>query len=107
MTPIPTLTKPAATQWVVQVDFSTFPLNAGATLTTSNPRGNLGVVIKDSAGVDVTSTLSEGTAAVAGGTAVSFWLKGGALGTGYTIDVTAPTSDGELLTQRVALVIVA
>ena len=31
------------------------------------------------------------------------WLKAGALGTLYSITVTAPTSDGELITDQVML----
>ena len=87
---------------VVAVDFGR-QLNPGETLVASNARGSLGVIARDSAGVDVSATLLEGAPWIVAGTQVAFWLLAGVAGPYYSIEATAPTSDGELLTERVAL----
>ena len=95
-----TITKRAADQFWVDVDFSTWPMAAGETVVASNARGALGVVIRDGAGADVSAAMVETPAA--SGTKVKWLLKGGAAGT-YACTVTAPTSDGELLTDTGAV----
>lgn len=87
---------------IVAVEFAKI-LNPGETLVTSNARGALGVTAVDSIGGDVSGTLLEGSPWVVSGTQAAFWLKAGALGTLYSITVTAPTSDGELITDQVML----
>lgn len=94
-------------QLVVAVDFSRL-LNDGETLLTSNARGALARTIRDSAGTDVTGTLSESGPVIVAGTRVAFWLLAGVAGGAfYQVEVIAPTSDGELLTERVALEVLA
>ena len=87
---------------VVAVDFDTV-LNAGETVVASNARGSLGVAAADSTGADVSATLLEGAPWIVAGTQVAFWLKAGVVGPYYSVTVTAPTSDGELITERVLL----
>jgi hypothetical protein len=82
------------------VDFSA-ALAAGATVVSSNARGAVGVTIWDKAGADVTAGMSE--AAQAAGALVIFTLKAGTAGEFYSIEVAAPTSDGELITVKTAL----
>jgi hypothetical protein len=91
-----TLTKRAGDQFWVDLDFSTWPMAAGETVLASNARGALGVVIRDGAGADVSAAMVE--SAQASGTKVKWLLKGGTAGN-YAWTVTAPTSDGELLTE--------
>ena len=93
---------------VVAVDFGPRPgdtgaLNPGETVVASNARGSLGVVATDSAGTDVSATLLEGAPWVVAGSRVAFWLLGGVAGPYYRLEITAPTSHGELLSDRVAL----
>lgn len=93
---------------VVAVEFGPKPsgagaLNPGETVVTSNARGSLGVTATDSAGADVSATLLEGEPWIVSGTQVAFWLVGGVPGPLYHLEITAPTSDGELLNARVAL----
>lgn len=95
-----TLTKHPGDQFWVDLDFSTWPTNAGETVVASNARGALGVVIRDSNGADVSASMVE--SAQVNGTKVKWLLKGGAAGT-YAVTVTAPTSDGELLSDTGAV----
>lgn len=90
------LSKYAGDAFWVDVDFSTWPMAVGETVVASNARGALGVVIKDGAGADVSAAMVEGVAA--SGTKVKWLLKAGAVGN-HVWTVTAPTSDGELLTE--------
>ena len=83
---------------VVAVDFAK-DLNPGETVVASNSRGALARTIKDAAGVDVTGTLSEGSPGIVGTAQVAFWLLAGVVGQVYEIEIQAPTSDNELLTD--------
>lgn len=94
--------KRGADALVVAVDFGG-ALNPGATVVASNARGALGVVARDSTGADVSGTILEGAPSILSGTQVAFWLLGGVPGPYYQITVTAPTSDGELIAELVAL----
>lgn len=82
----------------VDLDFSTWPLAVGETVVASNARGAVGVVARDGAGADVSAAMIEGVEA--SGTKVKWLIKGGSAGN-YTLAVTAPTSDGELLTGAI------
>ena len=82
-------------------------LTPGATVVASNARGALGVVARDSTGADVSLTLLEGAPSILSGTRVAFWLLGGVPGPNYTITVTGPTSDGELIVEPVELEVLA
>lgn len=97
------LSKRSIDQLVVALDFAAPVLNAGETLVASNARGTLDLIITDAAGVDVTAALSEGEPWIVAGTQVAFWLRGGAFGPYYQVEVRAPTSDGEILSARVPL----
>ena len=97
---------------VVAVDFGPRPggasaLNAAETVVASNARGSLGVTAADSTGADVSAALLEGAPWIVAGTQVAFWIRAGVPGPYYSLVVTAPTSDGELLTERVALEVAA
>lgn len=85
----------------IDLDFITWPLNAGESVVASNARGVVGVSIRDSNGADVSAAMAE--AAEASGTKVKWLLKGGAAGQNYVWTVTAPTSDGEILTETGAV----
>lgn len=87
---------------IVAVDFGRV-LNPGETVVASNARGSLGVAAADGAGANVSGTLLEGAPWIVAGTRVAFWLLAGMPGPFYEIVVTAPTSDGELITDRVLL----
>lgn len=93
-------TKRARDQFIAAFDFRPWPLNDGETVLDSNARGDVGLLITDEAGDDVTATVSGPDAPwVANGRYVSFWFTGGGPpGAQYTVEATAPTSDGELLT---------
>lgn len=92
---------------VVAVEFAG-ALNPGETVVTSNARGTVGVTAAtDSGGADVSATFLEGDPWIVAGTQVAFWLLGGAPRTLYWVSVTAPTSDGELITERVLLEVLA
>ncbi len=85
-------------------DFITWPLQTGETLVMSNARGNLSVVVEDAEGIDVTAQLVEGSPQISGdGTRVLITLIGGTAGLTYWIVIVAPTSEGELLSDRFPL----
>ena len=98
--------KRSADAIVVAVDFGG-ELNPGETLAPSNARGTLGVVAMDSTGTDVSATLLEGAPWIVARSRAAFWLLAGAPGPNYKITVTAPTSDGELITELVELEVFA
>lgn len=84
------------------IDFDT-RVRPGVTVVASNARGSLSVVATDSAGTDVSATLLEGAPWIENGTQVAFWLVNGVEGPYYSIEASAPTSDGQLITERVLL----
>lgn len=87
---------------VVAVEFSG-ALNPAETVVASNARGSLAVTATDSGGADVSAALLEGAPWIVAGTRVAFWLLSGVPWPFYRLEITAPTSDGELLAERVAL----
>lgn len=103
-----TLVKRAPDAIVVAVDFGTTPtgasaINAGETVVPSNARGSLAVVATDRAGNDASATILEGDPWIVADTRVAFWILGGVAGQAFHLEVIAPTSDGELLSDRVRL----
>lgn len=85
-------------QYVMALDFATWPLQSGETLVASNARGSLSITAVDDLGADM-ATMLEPPAIV--GTEVRWLIKGGTAGRQVTVRVTAPTSDDELLTDEV------
>lgn len=94
-------TKRVDDEFVAAIDMRPWPMRGGETIVASNDRGALDLLIEDESGADVTAALGDATApwiTGAGNDQVAFWLVGGTPGARYKIVVTAPTSDGELLT---------
>ena len=86
------------------VDMATWPLNAGETLVASNSRGALAVVVRDKAGQDVSAQALAGSPAI-DGTRVVFMLDSVLPVGAYTVTVSAPTSDDEMLTEQIPLTV--
>ena len=100
------LTKRPGDLYIVGVDFTAWPLNTGETLTTSNTRGSLTVTATDEAGVDITASVIKDPPAVdATGTQVLIVLYGGSLGDKFFLEISVPTSDDELLTEQVKVLV--
>ena len=94
-------TKRPGDAFVAAVEMKHWPMKAGDFLVASNARGDLGVLIEDESGADVTSSVGDGNPPWiegAGQTQIAFWLVGGAVEARYKIVVTGPTNAGELLT---------
>jgi len=90
--------------FLFEVDFSTWPLNNNEILTTSNSKGSLSVFVYDSAGNDVTSNAVIGSPSLSTDNIKVQIMLSDALTKGfYTIEVVAPTTDDEILTEKIDL----
>ena len=97
--------KRAVDQRVLAVDFAD-QLNPGETVVASNARGSLSVAVADASGADMTAAMIDGAPAVVAGTSVAFMARAGAVGPLYYVTVVAPTSDAEILSDRIPLEVV-
>lgn len=87
--------------YLLGVDFSSWPIQDGESIVGSNARGVVAVRAEDVDGNDVSATLVEGPPAILStGTGVAFVVKAGDPGATYWLEVDAPTTDDELLTER-------
>jgi len=90
--------------FLFEVDFSTWPLNVNENLTTSNNKGNLSVKVFDDTGTDITSSAIVGNPTLSSDqTKVQIILSNGMSKGFYKIEIIAPTTDDELLSEIVNL----
>lgn len=86
-------------EYLLAVDFTDFPMQTGETVIASNARGAMAMTAEDALGADVTSTLLEAVQLVSD-SKVGAVIKDGVAAATYWITAVAPSSDGELMTER-------